>query len=125
MKIKNASILGSKPALEKLLQMPLPVKCSWRIALLAGKINDQLKTIEKVRIGLIKKYGEVDPKTKDMSVKENSANWEKFTTDYNELLDQEVEMIFDKIELPEKIDDKELQIESAILVMLKDFVVIK
>ena len=67
-----------------------------------------------------------------MSVEQGSESWEKFVSEFNELMSLEVEVVFDKIKLPEKISstcdkcnhsiDKPFEIEAKILMALDKFV---
>ena len=130
MKLKNGEIFGAAQPLSKLMDEKFPVKTSLGLAKLANKLNEELKSIEEVRQGLIKRYGaeedgqlKVDPK---------SDNFPAFMEALNELFDQEVEVVFEKVKLPEKVAatcdkcshnmDKMLEIEPSILVALEKFV---
>ena len=131
MKVLNGQIFQAKEPLQKLSQEKLPVKTSWGLAKLTIKLNDQWKAIDEVRNGLIKKYGTADDKG-NISVKQDSENWTKFVEEFSELMMQEVEIVFDKVKLPEKVSatcdackhnmDRMLEIEPSILMALEPFV---
>lgn len=135
MKVKNGEIYQTVEPLKKLMQEKMPVRTSYGIAKLVNKLAEPLKVIEDVRSGLVKKYGKQDGAGQGWKVEVGTENFEKFTSEFTELLDQEVQIVFDKVRLPEKIAatcdachhnmDKEFEIEPIILMALDKFVEIK
>ena len=130
MKLKNGEIFGAAQPLSKLMDEKFPVKVSLGLAKLVNKLNVELKAIEEVRQGLVKRYGkEVNGQ---LRVDQEGENFQKFISELNELFDQEVEVVFEKVKLPEKVAatcdkcshnmDKMLEIEPSILVALEKFV---
>lgn len=133
MKLNNGEIFNAREPLSKLMEQKFPVKVSYGLAKLANKLNDQLKVIDNVRNGLIKTYGEADrDNPQQIMVKPESENFPKFVEEMNELFSQEVEVVFDKVKLPEKVAstcnachhnmDKMLEIEPSVLMALEKFV---
>jgi len=123
MKLKNGEIFNAREPLQKLIEEKFPVKVSYGLAKLTNKLNEQLKVIEEVRQGLIKTYGEADTENpQQIRVNQESENFPKFVSELNELFDQEVEVVFDKVTLPEMVDGKSLEIEPGILMALEKFV---
>jgi len=131
MKITNEQIYTAKEPLQRLSTEKLPVKTSWQLAKLAVKLNEPFKAIEEVRTGLIRQYG--TPNENGVpSIKPDNPNWEKFISEFNELMSQEVELVFDKIILPETISatcdkchhnmNRPMEIESGILLALEPFI---
>jgi len=133
MQLKNGEIFGAAQPLSKLMDEKFPVKVSFGLAKLANKLNVELKAIEEVRQGLIKRYGA--EKDGQLSIDQASENYAPFVEALNELFDQEVEVVFDKVKLPEKVAttcdkcshnmDKMLEIEPGILVALEKFVTVE
>ncbi len=133
MKLTNGEIYIAKEPLQQVMGQKFPVMVSYKLAKLASKLNEQLKVIEEVRNGLIKKYGEVDEKGQT-SVKQDGENWAKFVEEFNELMTHEVEIpsLVEKVKLPEKVAstcdkcnhnmDKALEIEPQILMALDKFI---
>ena len=131
MKLTNGDIFTAREPLQGLLGEKFPVRTAYGLAKLSSKLNEQLRVIEEVRNGLIKKYGERDDKG-NFSVKQDSENWVKFVEEFNELMAQEVELVLEKVKLPEKVAatcdkcnhnmDKMLEIEPSILVALEKFI---
>ena len=133
MKLTNGEIFDAREPLQKLLEQKFPVKVSYGLAKLANKLNEQLKIIEEVRLGLIKTYGEASKDNpKQINVDPESKNFQKFADELSELFTQEVEVIFDKVKLTENVAatcdkcghnmDKMLEIEPNILMALEKFV---
>lgn len=116
MKLKNSEIFVAREPLQKLLGEKFPVKTSYGIAKIANKLNDQFKVIEDVRQGLIKKYGETDEQG-NIRVKPEDKNWNEFVEEFNELMNQEVEIVFEKVKLPETTE-----IDSQTVMVLMPFI---
>jgi len=133
MKLTNGEIFMAREPLGKLMEQKFPVKTSYGLAKLASKLNDQLKVIDDVRNGLIKTYGEPDKEnSQQIRVDPEGESFGKFVEELNELFSQEVEVVFDKVKLPEKVAatcdackhnmDKSLEIEPSVLMALDKFV---
>jgi len=136
MKLTNGEIFRAKEPLARLMVQKFPVKVAYGLAMLTNKLDSQLKVIDNVRNGLIKTYGVPDPDNpKQIKVLPGSENFGKFIEEMNELFSQEVEVVFDKVKLPEKVAatcdkcnhnmDKALEIEPWILAALPKFIDIK
>jgi hypothetical protein len=121
MKLENGDIFMAKEPLQKLLEQKLPVMISYKLAKMVGKLNEQYKVIEEVRQGLVKKYGTADEKNR-LTVNPDSPNWDKFMSEFAELMGQEVEIVTEKVKLPEIVDGKPLEIEARVLMALDKFV---
>ena len=133
MKLTNGDIWGSQDPLKVLIGLKFPVMVSYKLAKLAMKLNEQFKVIEEVRQGLIKKYGEADKENSlNISIKQDGENFPKFVEEFNELMTQEVEVVIEKVKLPEKVAatcdkcnhnmDKSFEIEPSILIALDKFI---
>ena len=139
MKLTNGEIFSVKEPLEKLLTERMPVKVSYELAKLANKLNDQLQIIEKVRGGLFKTYGSPDPsnpqqirclpfivETNNKGIVNDSNGlphmienheYPMFKSEIDELMGQEIEIVFDVIQLPDT-----LEIEPSVLMALNKFI---
>ena len=118
MKLTNGEIFNAKAPLEKLLHEKLPVKVSYGLAKLAAKLNDQVQIIEKVRQGLIETYGEKDPNNPMQTrVVPGSENFPKFTSEFEELMSQEIELVLEVVTLPDT-----LEVEPITLMALDKFI---
>jgi hypothetical protein len=131
MKLTNGDIFTVREPLQKLITEKFPVMVSYKLAKLVNKLNEQNKVIEEVRQGLIKKYGEKDDKG-NTQVKQEGENWVKFVGEFNELMSQEIELVIDKVKLPEKVSstcdsckhnmDKTYEIDAQTLIALDKFI---
>jgi len=117
-KLQNRDLQGAVRPLQELIQEKFPVSTSFALAKLVNTLNDPLKVIEDVRQGLIRKYHTTEG---PMAVEQGTPEFDKFNTDFNELMDQEVELKFDKVKLPLTIDGHELMIAPASLLALEMF----
>ena len=116
MKLQNGDIFTAQEPLRKLIEQKFPVIVSYKLSKLAQKLNEQFKVVEEVRQGLIKKYGKADDKGQ-IAVSQESKDWVKFVDEFNELMAQEVEIVIEKVKLPETFE-----IEPSILMALDKFV---
>ena len=122
MELTNGEIFGATKTLEELFTMELPVRTSMSIAKLSTKLSELFQSIDKVRNGLVARYGGPDVKTNQITITPDSENWLKFIAELNELMAQKVEIVFDKIKLPQVIEGKPLMIKPSSLAMLDKFV---
>ena len=136
MKVKNRDIIGAKTALAEMFQMKLPLRASLAVARLDTKLKEPIDVFVKVRDGLMARYEiERQPSTDGLvqfQSKQGQESLDKFLSEFNELLDSEIELVVDKVRLPEKIAatcdackhnmDKQLEIEPSILAALEHFV---
>lgn len=96
MKVKLAMLVGNE-ALQKLVDAPMPTATSFRVAKAVKEVQKELEVFEEQRQALIKKYGTEDS-DKNLEIKPESKNWEKFINDYNELVNEEVDLNITKID---------------------------
>jgi len=124
MKLENGEIFTGVPALNTLYDMEWPVKVSFALARLSRKLQEPYKDIEKVKDGLVRKYGKENADSK-IELKPEDPNWEKFANEFNELMAQTTEIVFEKIQLPEEVDGKPVTIKPNLLVPLEKFIEIE
>ncbi len=120
MKLTIAEIFNAKEPLQGLSKQKLPVKASLAVLKLVRKLNEHLIPAEEVKNNLIKQYGSVPvdaPNSEQISIQPGDANFPKFAEEFSELVLQEVEIVIEKITLPDT-----LEIEAAVLVALEKFV---
>ena len=125
MELLNMEIFGAVNALNTIFEMELPVRTSLSLAKLINKLNEPFLSIEKVRVGLVNKYGEKDSETNQTSIKPDNENFPKFLGEYNELMSQKTEIVFDTVMLPQEVNGKPLIIKPALMVALVKFVEIE
>ncbi len=120
MKLTIAEIFNAKEPLQGLSKQKLPVKASLAVLKLVRKLNEHLIPAEEVKNNLIKQYGSVPvdaPNSEQISIQPGDANFPKFAEEFSELVLQEVEIVIEKITLPDT-----LEIEAAVLVALEKFI---
>lgn len=117
MKLANGTILEAKEPLKQLIEQKFPVLVSYKLVKLVNKLNEHYKVIEETRQGLVRTYGVKDERTGNIAVKQEDVNYPKFVSELNELLSQEVEIVFEKVKLPDT-----LEIEPSALLALEKFV---
>lgn len=125
MKVLNGEIFAAQKPLEALSKERLPIKSSYKIAKLIKECASHLDIIEKLRIGLVQRYGEKDEKG-SYSIKQDTDNWFKFIEEMNILFAQEVDIeLENKIEIPFEVDGKSINVEPSVLIALDKFIEIK
>ena len=120
MKLTIAEIFNVKEPLQELARQKLPVKTSLAVLKLIRKLNEHLIPAEEVKNNLVKQYGgpPVDaPNSGQISIQPGDANFPRFAEEFSELVQQEIELVFEKIILPDT-----LEIEPAVLMALEKFV---
>ena len=133
MKLNNGEIFMAREPLQKLMEQKFPVMVSYKLAKMVSKLNEQQKVIDDVRNGLIRTYGKPDKDNpQQIAVPPESKDFDKFVGEMNELFAQEVEIVSDKVKLPEKVAatcdkcshnmDKMLEIEPKVLMALDKFI---
>ena len=107
MNLNNGEIFMSREPLAKLMEQKFPVRVSYNLAKMAGKLNEQLKVIDEVRNGLIRTYGKTDKDNpQQLSVDPKGKDYPKFLEEFNELMNKEEEIDFGKTEVPVKLPEK-------------------
>lgn len=121
MKIKLANIKNMETSLDSLLKKELNIRVAYRLSKLAKQIYEELLAFEESRIKLIKKYGYFNKETQLYEIDtKNQKNVDDFTTEFNQLVSEEVDINFKPI-LLEDLGDIKL---SAIDMMhFNDFII--
>lgn len=94
MKIKISDLRTAAESIGGLLTSPLPVQFSWRLSRFTKSLSTELQGIEEKRNELIRKYSSSGKQV-------DSDKVDKFTAEWNSLLNEEVEIDFEKIRLSE------------------------
>ena len=120
MKFTIAEIYNAAGPLGTLSKVKLPVKVSLSVVRLIKKVDEHLIPAQECEQGLITHYGkplEEGPNKGKLAVKRGDENYSKFSEELGELMLQEVEIVFDKVQLPEA-----LEIEPGVLMALEKFI---
>lgn len=99
--IKLGKLVQVKNSLVKLVNADLPVREAYNLSKTLKRIEEELKTADEIRISLIKKIGQEvmkdDKPTGETRILPEDQ--ERFFTEYNQLLDVEVDIPACKINL--------------------------
>lgn len=117
MKFKIEDLLGMKAALERLVQIKLPVKVAYRTAKNTRLIMQELKDFDIARLKAAQEFGTTDD---GMNFKfDDLENRKKFSDAMTTLLAQEIELDLMATSLAEL---GEVQLEAAILADLHQLI---
>lgn len=133
MKLTNLDIYQAYPNLQRVGDLKIPIRASMEIAKLSNAMRPHFEAIEKERVKNVKHYGKENEDGSFNIDKAIPEQQELFWKDFEELMNQEVEISFKEIiKLPEKVSstcdkchhnmDKPLEIEPNTLLSLVKFV---
>lgn len=101
MKVTLRNIYGASNILGLLVEQQLPIRIAFRLTRLITRLNEEYSNLDTHRKKLVDEYGEIikesDPNNPAYTFSEE--NQEKFTTEFNDLLDEEVELEWDAISI--------------------------
>ncbi len=118
MRISNTEIHNTIEPLQKLLMVKLPVKASLALIKLAKQLQPHQEIIQQVKETLIANHGEEDKKRPGTArIAPGMPGFPLFAEEFGMLLDEEVEMEFEVVKLPDTIE-----IEPYVLLALERFV---
>lgn len=98
MKVKLAFLVQNE-ALQKLVEEPIDALTSFRIGKAVSSVQSELETFEKTRQSMLEKYGTKTENGEGLEIKPESKNWKKFVTEYEELVNEEVEIDAKKVKI--------------------------
>ena len=120
MLLTNGEIFQGAQALAKLSAMEFPVKTSYGILRVMRQIKDQADVINETRDGLIKRYD--TPKDGGQTgIQPGDDNWESFVSEFNTLMNFEVDLDVYPIVLTEDGFGEDAKIDAATLASLERF----
>lgn len=93
MKVSLFEVYSSVSVLNKLVDLSLPAKSSYKFVKIMRKFNDELKMLEEERQKLINKYGE----EKDGVVSVDEQNKQTFLKEFGDLLETQIEVDWEPI----------------------------
>lgn len=96
MKFALGEIRGMKDPLISLLDKEIPIKAAWKLNRLIKGFDKELGEIEEFRVSLVQKLG-VMGDNGQVSVPQEKM--EQFITEFNELLNQEVDVEFEPVDI--------------------------
>tara|TARA_Y100000310_G_scaffold275978_1_gene292799 strand:+ start:10649 stop:11011 length:363 start_codon:yes stop_codon:yes gene_type:complete len=99
MKLKLSEILSMRESLIKLVDKDLPVKTAFSLSKFIQKCNEEFSALEKMRIKLVNQFTDPTDTTEKKVVPVESLP--DFQKQFTELLDEKVEIDFDKLPIEE------------------------
>lgn len=106
MKVKLSDVYVSVPVLTKVLDLELPINLSYKLMKVVNVLNTELKTIEEQRVKLVKKY------SKNNEINVSEENKQDFLKDFSTLLDEEIDINWEKMSIQLFGDDLKLSIND-------------
>lgn len=98
MKVKLAFLVQNE-ALNKLVDKPMDALTSFRIGKTVSSVQSELEAFEKTRQSLLEKYGTKTADGEGLEIKPEHKNWKHFVKEYEELVNEEVELDAKKIKI--------------------------
>ena len=118
MKVANRELKESVEPMRKLLALKLPIKASMALVKLAKQLKPQEEYIQTISDKLITDHGEPHPTQQGgFQINEGCPGFPKFCEELGVLMDEEVEIDFEVVTLPDNIE-----IEPYVLMALEKFV---
>ena len=93
MKVSLFEIYSSVGVLNKLVDLALPAKSSYKFVKIMRKFNEELKMLEEERQKLINKYG----KEKDGTVTVSDENKDTFLREFSDLMETQIDVDWEPI----------------------------
>lgn len=116
--MKLLKLVSAVPSIQALANTKLPVKTSYRVGKIINALQPELEDYEKQRQKLIQQYGKLsEDGTQYLFEGENAV---KFQEKINEILDEDLTLIFPKLSLE---DLGNIEIEPAHLAALDGFII--
>ncbi len=129
MKLKNREIHAAIDGLTMLNSVSLPMKASLQVVTLTRVINEPVADIENVRMALVNKYGSKNADDvnevvfpDDAQGRDPTEGWETFSEEIEALMDIEVEVEFEKVNIPDMVSGQTFEIVPATLKDLEKFI---
>ena len=101
MKVTLKNIYGASNILGLLVEQQLPIRIAFRLTRLITRLNDEYTNLDETRRKLLEKYGtkikESDPNNPSFTFE--PENQEKFTKEFNELLEEQIEIDWEPISI--------------------------
>lgn len=116
-KVKLGVIYQQNPAFDVLLKSKLPAKIAYQMAKMTKQIAEEVQIVEKHRLELIEKFGEefTPEGATEPSKKVKEENIQAFITEFNEMLNQEVELYGEPIDI-DSIPHVEISAEQLLTI---------
>lgn len=113
MKFKLFELKNMEKSLGNLLMKELNIKLSYRLGKFLKKVNEEFNELEMSRVKLVKKYGKHEENSDKYEVLPENIN--NFSNEYNQLLDEEIQIDIEPICLEELGDIKLSPVDMMLL----------
>lgn len=121
MELKNGEVFVAIQFLKEIYSNQWPVKASLEIGELKKALVGSFEVPDRVRIKLVERFAP-DGTNK---VSEDDECWPEFLKEYNELMNQTVDVDFKKVTLPMQINGEDVVISPDAMTALEKFVEFK
>ncbi len=91
---------GQLSPMARLMAEKLPVMVSFGLAKLQIALKDSVTIVESVKGGLIQKHGPKPEGNAPIQIKPGDPNWPTFIDEFNQLLEEVIDVKFEPVELP-------------------------
>lgn len=103
-KVKIEDLVNSVDTLQKLSQKDFKAKLAWQIARLLKAAEQEIQTFNNARMALVTKYGEKDEQGQLITDEKGNCKIpneviQKFSDEFNELVQSEVEINANRIDI--------------------------
>ncbi len=119
MEIKLIEIHNATKVLQKIINFPMEIKLSYRLTKITKKLQSEFKEAEKIRIGLVKKYGQEDKEKGGIGVPKE--NLEEFFKELDAALEKITVLDMDLIPFELLVESK-INLSPADLVAIEKFI---
>lgn len=131
MKITNRELHAAIEPLTMLGAISFPTATSLQIVQLTRAVNGPISDMETVRVQLVERLGEKNGEgvkeivfPGDAQGRDPSKNWGEFSAEFEVLLGQEIDLAFERVELPTTLNGESFDIAPTVLVALEPFITI-
>ena len=120
-KVTNGQVWKSLDGFKELLRIGLPIQTTFKVKRLYQEITSIADILNELRNGLITKYGETDGE-KGPYLKAETVGWRAFSTDFNTLLAETLELKSDPITIKCK-EDSSFFLSTEAMFSLDQFII--
>ncbi len=105
MQVTNGDIWQARGPLQEVLAVKWPIKTAYWLGKLGQEIDRHYGLLDQMRVKLVQQYGTEG--NGQFTISPESPEWVQFATEMNELMMIQVEIPYERIILPPRIDKDE------------------
>lgn len=122
MKVKASEVWRARLGLDQLAGAKgLAARINYRIAKLIKPLTDEIQALDKQRLELVKELSDKDENGKAIEIAEGTAAFDEFAKQFEELMEEEIDLRVKPVELPEEYEG----LDPAIFVNLGRFLTVR